>query len=135
MSATPLRTPSYMFAAVSNVPPGNVWTVTWPLVRVFYLRRPPSIWTPGKVVAGVKNAYLSVIFSPTVVAVVAGGAVVAVVAEPDVVAVVAGAAVVVVVVEPQPATATRASTASMATAVKIQVRFFICYNPCQCGDS
>jgi hypothetical protein len=61
ISAVPEMTPSNMFFGLSRVLPGKVCTATFPPVffstSVFHL----SIWTQGKVGAGGKLAYLSVI--------------------------------------------------------------------------
>ena len=63
MSAIPEMTPSKMFLAARSVPPGNVWTFTFPLVRFSTSFAQRSIWTQGKVAAGGKFAYRSVIGS------------------------------------------------------------------------
>src|SRR5512134_3796644 len=63
MSAIPEMTPSKMFFAARSVPPGNVWTFTLPLVRFSTSLAQRSIWTLGKVAAGGKLAYRSVIVS------------------------------------------------------------------------
>jgi hypothetical protein len=63
MSAIPEMTPSKMFLAARSVPPGNVWTFTLPWVRFSTSFAQRSIWTQGKVAAGGKLAYRSVIVS------------------------------------------------------------------------
>src|SRR5512140_728414 len=63
MSAIPEMTPSTMFFAARSVPPGNVWTFTFPWVRSETSFAQRSIWTQGKVADGGKLAYRSVIGS------------------------------------------------------------------------
>src|SRR3989304_5452792 len=63
MSAIPEMTPSKMFLAARSVPPGNVWTFTFPWVRFSTSFAQRSIWTQGEVAAGGKLAYRSVIVS------------------------------------------------------------------------
>src|SRR6266498_1378322 len=63
MSAIPEMTPSKMFLAARSVPPGNVWTFTFPLVRIETSFAQRSICTQGKVAEGAKLAYRSVIGS------------------------------------------------------------------------
>src|SRR3990170_695962 len=73
MSAIPEMTPSKMFFAARSVPPGNVWTFTFPRVRIETSFAQCSIWTQGKVAAGGKFAYRSVIGSAARTVPVAAG--------------------------------------------------------------
>ena len=52
-----------MFLAARSVPPGNVWTFTFPWVRIETSFAQRSIWTQGKVAEGGKLAYRRVIVS------------------------------------------------------------------------